>query len=49
MQGVAFDTMLESYVLDSSANARGYGIFGLKYLGLRLISFEDIAGKGVSN
>ena len=46
MQGVAFDTMLESYILDSSSNAHNMDALALKYLGLRTITFEDIAGKG---
>lgn len=47
MQGIRFDTMLESYVIDSAGNAHNMDALALKYLGVRTISFEDIAGKGV--
>jgi DNA polymerase-1 len=46
MQGIGFDTMLESYVLDSSSNKHGMDACALKYLGWRTIPYEDIAGKG---
>ncbi len=46
LQGVAFDTMMESYVLDSASNTHNMDALALKYLGLRTITFEDIAGKG---
>jgi DNA polymerase-1 len=46
LQGVAFDTMLESYVLDSASNRHDMDSLALKYLGWRTIQFEDIAGKG---
>ncbi|MCZ6901689.1 MAG: DNA polymerase, partial [Rickettsia endosymbiont of Ixodes persulcatus] len=46
MQGVAYDTMLESYILDSSSNTHNMDTAALKYLGVRTISFEDVAGKG---
>jgi DNA polymerase-1 len=46
LQGAAFDTMLESYVIDSTGNGHSMETLALKYLGLRLISFADIAGKG---
>lgn len=47
LQGIAFDTMLESYVLDSAGNAHDMDSLALKYLGLRTITFEEVAGKGV--
>ena len=47
VQGVAFDTMLESYVLDSTATRHDMDSLALKYLGHSTISFQDIAGKGV--
>ena len=43
--GIAFDTMLESYVLDSTGK-HDMDTLALKYLGHKCISFEDIAGKG---
>ncbi|MBM7062552.1 DNA polymerase I [Pseudomonas sp. UL073] len=46
MQGVAFDSMLESYVLDSTATRHDMDSLALKYLGHSTIHFEDIAGKG---
>jgi len=46
MAGVAFDTMLESYVLDSVATRHDMDSLALKYLGVSTIHFEDIAGKG---
>ena len=46
VQGVAFDTMLESYVLDATATRHDMDSLALKYLGHSTIRFEDIAGKG---
>jgi DNA polymerase-1 len=46
LRGIAFDTMLESYVLDSTSNKHDMDSLALKYLGWRTIHFEDVAGKG---
>jgi len=46
VQGVAFDTMLESYVLDSTATRHDMDSLAYKYLGHTTIQFQDIAGKG---
>lgn len=46
LQGIAFDTMLESYILDSAANAHDMDSLALKYLGWRTITYQDVAGKG---
>ncbi|MCX4027058.1 DNA polymerase I [Endozoicomonas sp. SM1973] len=46
LKGIAFDTMLESYVLDSTATRHDMDSLALKYLGHKTIHFEDIAGKG---
>lgn len=46
MQGVAFDSMLESYVLDSTATRHNMDSLALKYLDHATIHFEQIAGKG---
>jgi DNA polymerase-1 len=46
LRGVAYDTMLQSYILDSSSNKHDLDSLALKYLGKRTIHFEDIAGKG---
>ena len=47
VQGIAYDTMLESYVLDSTATRHDMDSLALKYLGHATTSFQDIAGKGV--
>ncbi|QYJ86091.1 DNA polymerase I [Shewanella mesophila] len=46
LRGVAFDTMLESYVFNSVASKHNMDDLALKYLGHKNISFEEIAGKG---
>ena len=46
LQGIRFDTMLESYVLDSTGSRHDMDTLSLKYLGLNPIRFEDVAGKG---
>ena len=46
MQGIRFDTMLESYVLDSTATRHDMDSLAKKYLDLETVSFTDIAGKG---
>jgi DNA polymerase-1 len=46
VQGVKFDTMLESYVLDSTATRHDMDSLALKYLNHVTIKFEDVAGKG---
>ncbi len=48
LRGIAFDTMLESYVLDSVANRHDMDTLAMKYLGHKTITFEEIAGKGKS-
>ncbi|MBA3981109.1 MAG: DNA polymerase I [Alcanivorax sp.] len=46
LRGIAYDTMLESYVLDSVATRHDMDSLSLKYLGHKTIAFSDIAGKG---
>ncbi|USQ13586.1 DNA polymerase I [Legionella lytica] len=46
LQGIAYDTMLESYVLNSSAGRHDMDSLSLKYLGHKTITFEELAGKG---
>ena len=46
MQGIRYDTMLESYVLNSTGTRHDMDSLALKYLGHSTIHFEDIAGKG---
>jgi len=48
LQGVAFDTMLESYVLDSVATRHDMDSLALKYLDEETIKFADVAGKGAA-
>ena len=48
LQGVAFDTMLESYVLDSVATRHDMDSLALKYLDEETIKFSDVAGKGAA-
>ena len=47
LRGIQYDTMLESYVLDSTATRHDMDSLALKYLGRSTIHFEDVAGKGV--
>ncbi len=48
LRGGAFDSMLQSYLVDAAATG-GHGLDALaqRYLNLRTIHYEDIAGKGV--
>lgn len=46
MRGVAYDTMLESYVLNSNATRHDMDSLAQKYLDHTTITFEQIAGKG---
>ncbi len=46
LSGVRYDTMLESYVLDSTATRHDMDSLALKYLSHKTISYEDVAGKG---
>ncbi len=48
LQGIAFDTMLESYVLDSVATRHDMDSLALKYLDQTTTSFTDVAGKGAA-
>jgi DNA polymerase-1 len=47
VQGLLYDTMLESYVLDSTATRHDRDSLALKYLGHTATNIQDIAGKGV--
>ena len=44
--GMAFDTMLESYVLNSTATRHDMDSVAERYLNVRTIRYEDVAGKG---
>ncbi|MGI1670612.1 MAG: DNA polymerase I [Neptuniibacter sp.] len=46
LQGIAFDTMLESYILNSTATRHDMDSLADRYLGVKTIKFEEIAGKG---
>lgn len=46
LKGIAYDTMLESYVLNSSSNRHDKETLVLQYLEKTLTTFSDIAGKG---
>ncbi|MFV4845894.1 DNA polymerase I [Edwardsiella tarda] len=46
LRGVAFDTMLESYVLNSVAGRHDMDSLAARHLDHKTITFEDVAGKG---
>ena len=46
LQGIVFDTMLESYVLDSVGSRHDMDSLAQKHLGYRTIPYEEVAGKG---
>jgi len=46
LRGIAHDTMLASYVLNSTATKHNMDDLAKEYLGLRTIHYEDVAGKG---
>ncbi len=46
LDGIAFDTMLESYVLDSVGSRHDMDTLALRHLDYHTIKFEDVAGKG---
>jgi len=46
LQGVEHDTMIESYVLNSTGSRHNMDALAEKYLGRTTTHFEDIAGKG---
>jgi DNA polymerase-1 len=46
LNGIAYDTMLESYVLDSTASRHDMDTLALKHLSHNTIHYEDVAGKG---
>ncbi len=47
LKGIQHDTMLESYVFNSTATKHNMDDLAKKYLGFETIHYEDIAGKGV--
>ena len=46
LNGIAEDTMLESYVLNSVGSRHDMDSLAMQYLGEQTITFESIAGKG---
>ncbi len=48
LSGMRFDSMLESYVVDSTATRHDMDSVALKYLGHKTIKYEEVAGKGVN-
>ena len=46
LKGITFDTMLESYVLNSTGSKHNMDSLAKKFLSHKSVSFEDIAGKG---
>jgi len=46
LRGVKFDTMIESYCYNSVATRHNMDALADKYLGIKTVHFEDIAGKG---
>lgn len=46
LQGIAFDTMLESYILDSTATRHDMDTLSERHLHYKPVSFEEVAGKG---
>lgn len=46
LRGIAFDTMLESYILDSVAGRHDMDSLSARWLKHKTITFEEIAGKG---
>ena len=47
LQGIAHDSMLQSYVFNSTAVRHNLDRVSEKYLSYKTVTFEDIAGKGV--
>jgi DNA polymerase I len=46
LQGMRFDTMLESYILNSTAGRHNLDALAQRYLNYQTITFEEVAGKG---
>jgi DNA polymerase-1 len=48
LQGIRYDTMLESYLLNSAAGRHDMDSLALKYLEYKTITFKEVAGIGVN-
>jgi len=46
LDGIACDTMLESYVLDSTGSRHDMDTLAIKFLGYKTEKYEDVAGSG---
>lgn len=46
LNGIAYDTMLESYVYNSVATRHNMDALAAKYLDVKTVHFEEVAGKG---
>jgi len=46
LNGISYDTMLESYVLNSTAGRHNLDALAMRYLGHKTIAFEDVVGRG---
>ena len=46
LRGIEHDTMLASYVLNSTATRHNLDALALNYLNIKTIHYEDVAGKG---
>jgi DNA polymerase I len=46
LEGIRFDTMLESYVWNSVATNHDLAADAQRYLGLKTIAYEDVTGRG---
>ena len=47
LRGIAFDTMLESYVFNSIGSRHNMDALAQNYLDYKTVTFEELAGKGV--
>jgi len=48
LKGIRFDTMLESYVLNSTGSRHDLSTLALKYLGYKVVKYEEVTGSGKS-
>lgn len=46
LRGIEHDTMLASYIINSTASRHDMDSLALNYLGIETIHYEDVAGKG---
>jgi len=49
VRGVAFDSMLESYVFNATATRHDMDSLATRYLGYTTIKYEEVAGKGAKS